>query len=96
MDSFQIFGQEARCDLERISSFGCILIKCEFASKVTTRSMPRFDFYEPGFFCFALVLCIRAAHVKFASGWGVGGVWDIAFYGDALALIVGIGDGYGR
>ncbi len=57
--------------------------------------MPRFDFYEPGFFCFAFVLCIRAAHVKFASGWGVGGVWDIAFYGDALALIVGIGDGDG-
>ena len=62
---------------------------------MTTRPMPRFDFYEPGFFCFALVLCIRAAHVKFASGWGVGGVWDIAFYGDALALIVGIGDGDG-
>ena len=57
--------------------------------------MPRFDFYEPGFFCFALVLCIGTAHVKFASGWGVGGVWDIAFEGDALALVVGIGDGNG-
>ena len=34
--------------------------------------------------------------MKFASGWGVGGVWDIAFYGDALALIVGVGDGNGR
>lgn len=70
-------------------------LKCEFASEVTTRPMPRFDFYEPGFFCFAFVLCVWAAHVKFASGWRVGGVWYVAFEGDALALIVGIGGGYG-
>lgn len=57
--------------------------------------MPRFDFYELGFFYFAFVLCIGTAHVKFASGWGVGGVWYVAFYGDALALIVGVGDGNG-
>ncbi len=71
------------------------LLKCEFTGKVAACPMPRFDFYEPGFFCFAFVLCIRAAHVKFASGWGVGGVWYVAFYGDALALVVGVGGGYG-
>ena len=72
-----------------------VFAECDFASEVTTRTMPRFDFYELGFFCFALVLCVWTAYVKFASGWGVGGIWYVAFEGDALALIVGVGDGNG-
>lgn len=78
-----------------LSGFDVVFAECEFTGKVTTRPMPRFDFYEPGFFCFAFVLCIGTAHVKFASGWGVGGVWYVAFEGDALAVVVGVGDGNG-
>ena len=78
-----------------LSRFDVVFAECEFTCEMTTRSMPWFDFYEPGFFCFAFVLCVRATHVKFASGWGVGGIWDIAFDGDALALVVGVGGGNG-